>query len=173
MIDTPHLTIVPLDPRMMRLRLDDYDALQKKLGVSPLTEPRYGDAAYDKRVRDSLQAVVEHMEKSATGYLWRTFWQIVSKEHNSIVGEFNFHGPPSDNGEVEFGYVVRGDYRKHGYATEAVGTMARWVFRQRGVAALVADTQPDNAASRRVLEKSGAQLFHVKKDLLRWRIESP
>ena len=170
-IDSPRLTIIPLDPRLMRLRLDHYEKLQVALGVEPLSELHYGDVDYDKRVHESLQAVTEHLERSATGYLWYTFWQIISKEHNSIVGEFNFHGPPSDNGEVEFGYVVRRAYRIRGYATEAVGTMATWVLQQPGVKTLVADTEPNNTASRRVLEKSGAQLFQVKKDVLRWRIE--
>jgi ribosomal-protein-alanine N-acetyltransferase len=171
-IESPRLTIVPLDPRLMRLRLDDYGALQKALCVEPLSEPHYGDAAYDKRVHESLEAVTEHLERSATGYLWYTFWQIISKEHNSIIGEFNFHGPPNDNGEIQVGYVVRRAHRMCGYATEGVGTMATWVSQQRGVTALVADTGTDNTASRRVLEKSGAQLFQVKRDVLRWRIEA-
>ncbi len=170
-IETPRLTIVPLDPRLMRLRLDDYDALQQALGVKLLTEPHYGDTDYDKRVHDSLLAVTEHLERSATGYLWYTFWQIDSREHNCIVGEFDFHGPPDEKGEVEFGYVVRRANRKRGYATEAVGAMVAWAGKQRGVVALVADTESDNAASRRVLEKSGAQLFRVEKDVLRWKIE--
>jgi RimJ/RimL family protein N-acetyltransferase len=156
----------------MRLRLDDYDALQEKLGVT-LTEPHYGDAAYDKRVQASLQSVTEHLERSASGYLWYTFWQIVSREHNCIVGEFDFHGPPDENGEVGFGYVVRLAYRRRGYATEAVGAMASWAFKQRGVTALVADTESDNIASRRVLEKSGARMLRVEKDVLRWKIAAP
>ena len=171
-VDTPHLTIVPLDTRLMRLRLDDYVAIEKTLGVVPLTEPHYGAAAYDKRVREALQTVIEHLERGATGYLWYTFWQIVSKEHNCIVGEFDFHGPPNERGEVEFGYVFRLVYRRRGYATEAVCAMVNWALRQQGAKALVADTESGNAASRRVLEKSGAQLFRVKKDVLRWRIEA-
>jgi len=64
-IDSPRLTIIPLDPRLMRLRLDHYEKLQVALGVEPLSEPHYGDVDYDKRVHESLQAVTEHLVADA------------------------------------------------------------------------------------------------------------
>lgn len=58
---------------------------------------------------------------------------------------------------AEVGYRFRPEGRGHGYATRAVGLLARWVLDDLGLDRLQARTHPDNVASQRVLERVGFQ----------------
>jgi ribosomal-protein-alanine N-acetyltransferase len=73
------------------------------------------------------------------------------------VGDLCFKGLNS-NGLVEIGYGIKKEYEGQGYMTEAVTAMARWASEQIGVKIVEAETDPDNKASQRVLEKAG---FHL------------
>jgi RimJ/RimL family protein N-acetyltransferase len=64
-------------------------------------------------------------------------------------------------GQVEIGYGVAAPYRGHGYATEAVAGLCRWLVDEAGATRLVAvDVLTDNVASRRMLEKVGFTITH-------------
>jgi len=72
------------------------------------------------------------------------------------VGGFGFFGPPDADGRVEFGYGLIPSARGTGLATSAV-LLALGHAGLRGATIAAADTEADNAASRRVLLKSGLQ----------------
>ena len=86
-------------------------------------------------------------------WLWYTPWLIVLKD-GTLVGDICFKGL-GDNGTVEIGYGINPPHEGQGYATEAVDTMVRWAFGPPGVTRVEAETEPGNAASRRVLAKCG------------------
>lgn len=102
-------------------------------------------AAYGEMLRGSL----DHPED----WGWYALWLIVRKD-GKCIGNLSFKGVP-DNGVVELGYGIQEEYRGFGYATEAVETILAWAFDQPGVTSVAAETEADNAASRRVLEKCG------------------
>ena len=56
---------------------------------------------------------------------------------------------------AEIGYGILEEYQSQGYATEAVGAAANWALKQSNVTRVEAETEPDNRASQRVLEKCG------------------
>ena len=56
---------------------------------------------------------------------------------------------------AEIGYGISKEYRNNGYAAEAVKAVLKWAFDNPGVIAVEAETDPENAASKRVLEKCG------------------
>jgi [ribosomal protein S5]-alanine N-acetyltransferase len=64
---------------------------------------------------------------------------------------FSSEGEPS----AMISYTVDGAYEGRGYASEAVGRVVRWVFEERGLAALSAYFHPDNARSGKLLERLG------------------
>ena len=70
------------------------------------------------------------------------------------IGDLCFKGLEAD-GIVEIGYGILEEYQGQGYATEAVGEAANWALQQPGVRRVEAETEPDNRASQRVLEKCG------------------
>jgi ribosomal-protein-alanine N-acetyltransferase len=76
-----------------------------------------------------------------------------------LVGNAGFHGEPGVNsaGEpraLEIGYGIRPEYRRKGYATEAVAGLLDWA-RTQGIAHFVASVAPDNEPSLAIIHKLG------------------
>jgi ribosomal-protein-alanine N-acetyltransferase len=82
---------------------------------------------------------------------------VVERESGLAVGGIGFFGPPQ-GGEVEIGYGIVPSRQRRGYATEAVRAMVADVIDLEGVQSVIATVDLDNAASIRVLEKSGMAL---------------
>jgi RimJ/RimL family protein N-acetyltransferase len=83
-----------------------------------------------------------------------TMYVIRRNSDHQAVGGFGFFGPPDKRGRVEFGYGLVLSARGDGLATEAV-TLAMDHARRLGATVAAADTDRANAASQRVLVKSG------------------
>lgn len=66
----------------------------------------------------------------------------------------------NETGEIEIGYAIEKENWGKGYATEAAGEFMRYAFEQVSAEKLVAVARPENAASRRVMEKLGMK--HVR-----------
>lgn len=81
-------------------------------------------------------------------------WKICLPD-GTVIGGAGFKGAPDNNGDVEIGYGIDEAYRCHGYATEAVGAMTKWALTQPGVRRVLAQTEPGNTISQRVLQKCG------------------
>jgi RimJ/RimL family protein N-acetyltransferase len=97
-----------------------------------------------------LRAAEEHGEQRPFGY-----YQIRRLSDGVAIGGIGFKGRP-DGGVVEIGYGMAPSARGHGYASEAVEAIVE-LAAGLGVTTIRADTEPDNAASRRTLERAG---FH-------------
>ena len=52
-------------------------------------------------------------------------------------------------------YGIQKEYQGQGYATEEVRLALQWAFKHPEVTAVEAETDPDNAASQKVLMKCG------------------
>jgi len=107
---------------------------------------------------DGDRAVAQFLKKEAPGDKGVEPWvhyQVVERSTDEVIGGIGFKGPPDDDREVEIGYGIVPSRQGFGYATEAVLCMADFAFRQDRLSSIVAKTDPDNVASRRVLEKSG------------------
>lgn len=101
--------------------------------------------AYQEMLRGSLDHP-EHWE-------WHAIWTIECKD-GANAGGFSFKGF-NDDGSVEIGYGINEMFQGQGYATEAVNAAVLWALQQPGVTRVEAETEPDNRASQRVLEKCG------------------
>ena len=84
---------------------------------------------------------------------WYAAW-FIELPKGERVGDICFKGLAS-TGTVEIGYGLLQEYWGKGYATEAVKAMIEWAFRQPGVKAIEAETEANNIASQRVLQKAG------------------
>jgi ribosomal-protein-alanine N-acetyltransferase len=93
-------------------------------------------------------------------------WLIVLA--GTVIGELGWKGGPGPDGSAEIGYSLAPDYRGHGYATEAVQGFVQWARTSDEVRRVVAETLADNAASRRVLEKSGFTISSTKDGYVYW-----
>ncbi len=79
---------------------------------------------------------------------------MIELKDGTHIGELSFKGIDL-NGAAEIGYGISTEYKGKGYATEAVSAIVRWAIQQLGVARIEAETEFENAASQRVLEKCG------------------
>ncbi|AQR73867.1 GNAT family N-acetyltransferase [Sphingomonas sp. LM7] len=89
---------------------------------------------------------------------WRR-WMITLKDEDRAVG-FVAAGEKRQGNVSEIGYLLRREYWGSGIAAEAVACVIDQVFAE-GQRRVFADTDPDNAASRRLLERLGFQLEGV------------
>ncbi len=93
------------------------------------------------------------------------FWAAIEKSTGDFLGWFHFRPPKKDSrpGELELGYRLRRSAWGKGYATEGSRALVRKGFTELGVLRVAAFTMAVNAASRRVMEKSGlafVRTFH-------------
>jgi [ribosomal protein S5]-alanine N-acetyltransferase len=61
--------------------------------------------------------------------------------------------------EIGLYYSVRGDHRRHGYATEAARALVNFAFEQLNLDRIVATTERDNLASQTVMRHLGMRLY--------------
>jgi len=82
--------------------------------------------------------------------------------HDEIVGEIEYYPITDYLAGFELSYLLFGtEHRGKGYATDAVTLMTQYLFAQHRMERLQLNIHPDNAASRRVAEKSGYALEGV------------
>jgi RimJ/RimL family protein N-acetyltransferase len=72
-----------------------------------------------------------------------------------IVGSIGLFHADWDVRSAEIGYGVRSDDRGKGYASEALGAIARWALTEGGIQRAWLTANTDNVASVRVAEKAG------------------
>jgi ribosomal-protein-alanine N-acetyltransferase len=65
--------------------------------------------------------------------------------------------------EIEIGYILKRSAWGKGYATEATKRLLKFAFEETPLEELVATIDPDNAASRRVLEKCGLDYEGIRR----------
>jgi RimJ/RimL family protein N-acetyltransferase len=107
---------------------------------------------------------------------WRSgfgMYQIVLPSNGSggddqtVIGDIGFHSAPSD-GSVEIGYGIVAAHRGHGFVTGAVSALTAWALAQPGVTEVRAETDPENVASQRVLDRAGFTLVDVTAEARRY-----
>ena len=98
---------------------------------------------------EMLNGALTHPEER----IWYAIW-IMELSDGTYIGDLSFKGLSTD-GSVEIGYGLLGEFEGQGYATEAVTAVTLWASRQSEVKRIEAETDPDNIASQRVLQKAG------------------
>jgi ribosomal-protein-alanine N-acetyltransferase len=84
------------------------------------------------------------------------FWAVELRAERRMVGHLYF--PLVDPAELmtyELGYIFSPSYQRLGYATEAARALVEHAFAALGAHRVIAQCNPANAASWRVLEKIG------------------
>jgi len=84
---------------------------------------------------------------------------MVHRATGELIGRIGFHGEPGVNAvgltdAVELGYTVEPEFRRLGYAEEAILGMMGWA-RDRSISRFVVSVAPDNHASLRLAAKLG------------------
>ena len=147
----------------------------KRLRLSPMSDERMEqliDSTEDASLKQAYTEMLDGCKADPENRLWYTAWEIMLKSDGTFIGDLCFKGPQK-NASVEIGYGLSEAYWGNGYATEAAQALIQWAFSQKNVYFVEAETEPDNAASRRVLEKLGFQPDGVGKEDPRFVLEKP
>lgn len=160
MIDTERLQIVPLTAQRLKLLAEDIQGLEKELDCRYRAEPIEGI------LLDIIKHQVETVANDEANYLYHSFWLIIRRADKVVVGSTCFKGKPNGNKEVEIGYGLGKRFEHNGYMTEAVQAMCNWALEQGTVLNVIAETEPGNPKSERVLERCG--FVKYKRDINTW-----
>lgn len=162
-IDTPRLILMPLTLEQLALHVANDQRLEQSLGLQK------GHRA----VVEPVLSVITHftiprLRDPKNDPLFHTMWVAIDRQTKQIVAEAKFKGEPDETGTVEIGYGTYPGYQRQGYMTEMVGNMVDWAGQQPDVWRVVADTDVENVASQKVLEKNQFQLFDRIETMLWW-----
>jgi ribosomal-protein-alanine N-acetyltransferase len=165
-LQTPRLRLIALDLPNLRLSLDEPRRMEANLSLQAGTSVPAGE------IRKAIEEMLAGVLQDPASWLWYTHWQIVLRQENRIIGGLCFKGPPDQSGEVEVGYGLEPAYHGRGYMSEALRASVKWALEQPDVAAVISETVTSNAASQRVLKKSGFVLYEETDQYLWWRYPS-
>ncbi|MBA1336305.1 MAG: hypothetical protein HPY66_2740 [Firmicutes bacterium] len=167
-LETERLVLIPLTLDHLRLAITDRSRMASELGLDNDVE------SLNETMKNVYGIKIENIEKDPDNYLFYTYWQLVHKDDNKIVGEIGFKGMPKDNGQIEVGYGTEKEYRSRGYMIEALKELVRWAFSQEIVAVrtIIACTDKGNIPSHRVLEKAGMRVYVEDDRYLYWKVEN-
>ena len=140
--------------------------LEKELGLLQT----YHIVSPDIKERVEFFILPEVKKAMPDNYIFYTFWIVIEKETKKIVAELGFKGLPDEKGEIEIGYSSFWDQRNKGIVTEAVGGMIHWARGRSDIKYILAETNSQNFASMRVLQKNHFENYERKEDMLWWRI---
>lgn len=130
----------------------------KRLNIYPLSDKEMQDMINnesDDVLKTAYSEMLVSCQKNPENRIWYALWVLqLNDGSREIVGSLAFKGL-DDNGMVEIGYGINPEYEGKGLMTEAVSAVVYWASQQPGVLFIEAETQPDNIASQRVLEKAG------------------
>ena len=128
----------------------------KRLRIYPATQNQMEDfiaAQTNDVLRAAYSEMLEGCLKNPDIWEWYAIWMI-ELNNGTHIGELCFKGL-DENGVAEIGYGILEEHQCQGYATEAVNAVLAWAFQNPKVTAVEAETDAENMASKRVLEKCG------------------
>jgi RimJ/RimL family protein N-acetyltransferase len=147
---TARLVLRPSTIPLLRAELAGNRALAEALGVVvPESWPP------GEHNLNAVRYFLEHPELIADG--WSDYYAIARETPGTpatLVCSIGYQGLPSAAGRVEVGYSVVPQWRGRGIATEAVSALVARA-QAHGMSSVIGHARPDNAASIRVLTKSG------------------
>jgi RimJ/RimL family protein N-acetyltransferase len=157
MLETQRLLIIPLNLEQLKLLLAGTPRLEAALRLNP------SGLELEPHTHEAMAYLANLAEQTPNYYPWISNWQIISKADNISVGSACFMNVPDAAGKVETGYGIYPAFQNCGYMTEALTKICEWAFEQADVAQIMAESEPDNLASQRVLKKCG---FHKDSERL-------
>lgn len=133
--------------------LSDLDAFYY-LRSSPV-EMTYIDRDPDPSKDVSLEKLKEVIEAIQNNKA--IMWAITRKPDDVYIGSIGYWRIQAENHRAEIGYVLHHDYWKQGLMQEAMQAVLNYGFSQMHLHSIVADINPANLSSIRLVERLGFQ----------------
>lgn len=118
------------------------------------------------KARDNEEETREFVKRCIEKYKSNEIynWLVVIKDTKEIIGSVVVVSKNNDHGVCELGYNFGSKYWGHGYATEAVHRVCRFLLKDVGYRLIDGCFSSNNAASGRVMEKVGMKKDGVLRD---------
>lgn len=81
-------------------------------------------------------------------------WAVELKDSGEFIGRVGLHNPEGWP-DLELGWMLRPEHRRHGYATEAARAALDFAFAQLGAERAISLIRTENTASERVARRLG------------------
>ena len=162
-IQTQRLELALLTTHQLKLWFEDIAALENELNCTYKAEPLEGVFL------DIIKNQYEVTKNDPDNYLYHSFFFIIRKIDRIVVGSADFKNVPNEKGEVEIGYGLGAEYEHNGYMTEAVKAMCAFALAREDISAIIAETEVDNVASQRVLQRCGFKKYK-QNETMWWRL---
>ena len=163
-INTERLEIVALNSSQLNMWCTNITELENMLGFKYEGEPIEGI------LLNIIKGQINLCENDNLNYLWHSFWLIISKVDRVVVGSCAFKNIPNKSGEVEIGYGLGNLHEHKGYMTECIKGITSWALKQDGVQSVIAETEPGNLPSEKVLQRCGFVHYKTENNNKWWKI---
>jgi [ribosomal protein S5]-alanine N-acetyltransferase len=150
-IASERLDLVALSPAFMTAALEGRHADAEAL-LGARIPPRWG-RTHERLLRLRL----DQLEQDPGSQPWLLRAVVLRERDRRIIGHIGFHAPPDARGAVEVGYAIEPEYRRRGFAREAVRALFGWATETHAIHHFVASVSPTNQASLGLIRQLG---FH-------------
>lgn len=164
MIETERLKIIALDYEQLNLLINNIEKLETQLNC------KYEATPIEGFFKEILKEQLKITQKDKTNYIWHSFWLIIRKSDNIVVGMIDFKDIPNEYGEVEIGYGLGKKFEKQGYMAETVKELSNWVLNNNYAKSIIAETDIDGIASQNILQKCGFKKYK-QGETAWWRLQ--
>ena len=162
-IHTPRLVLVPATVETLNAELDGRAVLAGVLGVDVSEE--WPPELYDENTTRWTLTALERIPAFAD---WGMHYIIRSATDDDpatrLIGAGGLKGPPNPDAFVEIGYSILPEFRRLGFAREAVDGWLAWAFSHEAVNRVIAHTLPELTPSIGVLQSAGFTLAGTADD---------
>ncbi|MBQ9611430.1 MAG: GNAT family N-acetyltransferase [Lachnospiraceae bacterium] len=101
------------------------------------------------------RARLEEYIQKIYGFYGYGYWSVVEKASGEMIGRVGFAVQKAGMAYVPFGYIIRKDRRRMGFAGEVTQAVLEYALENLDLPGIGAQVRPGNTASVRVLEKLG------------------
>lgn len=172
-IVTKRLYLVPFTLELVKAAIIGNAQLAKLLSVKILPEWPSEELSQNLPfIADILDSKNPLHKKWAKPKQWGSL--IIHKSENTLIGTASIKVIPNEtgspSGSKELGYSILPSYQRQGYASEAAKALIDWGFSQPDIQSITAGCDPNNIASKIVLEKVGMELIESREKMLIWKL---
>ena len=164
----PHPILSTSRLRLRQFRVEDTDAMHQCF-ADPDAMRFWNQPVHTKRI-ETERAVRRFVDCTPSYY---RFWAVADAETDHCLGLVNYHDGHIRSRRAAIGYIINPARHRQGLGAEAVSAMLNFCFGELRLHRLQAFIDPDNAASRRLVEKLGFRSEGLLRDNLRvgdvWR----
>lgn len=154
-LETERLIIRDFEP-------DDEEALVKIIWQKNVVR-FMKDWSENSKIEGRLSGYLEWLnsQSESTDIYEEKRYAVILKENNKLIGTVGMDLEDTLN-EVEMAYFIDENYSNKGYATEALQELFKWCIKVSDIPYMILSIDCANAASCRVAEKAGFELFEKR-----------